>query len=56
MTIKGNFERFQYLKLEANFLKKTKKLKYRFLAEGTKIENTYFHTKLLCQKPMLREI
>ena len=32
---------------------KMKKLEYRFLAEGTKIENAYFHTKLLCQKPML---
>ena len=26
------------------------------LVESTKIENHYFHIKLLCQKPMLRQI
>ena len=33
-----------------------KKLEYRFLVETTKIENKNFRSKLLCQKPMLRQI
>ena len=33
-----------------------KQLKYYFLIETTKIENTYFHSKLICEKLMLREI
>ena len=33
-----------------------KKLKYCFLVEATKIENTPFPFKLLCQKPMLKQI
>ena len=33
-----------------------KKLEYRFLVETTKTENTSFPFKLLCQKPLLRQI
>ena len=33
-----------------------KKLEYRFLVRATKIENTPFPFKQLCQKPMLRQI
>ena len=32
------------------------KLEYRFLVETTKIESTYFDSKLLFQKSMLRQI
>ena len=32
-----------------------KKLEYRFLVEHTKTENASIHTKLLYQKPMLRQ-
>ena len=47
----GNFE--------TNFIKKEnlfQKLEYLFLVESIKIEKAYFHTKLSCQKPMLRQI
>ena len=33
-----------------------KKLDYCFLIETTKIKNNHFHSKLLCQKSMLRKI
>ena len=33
-----------------------KNLEYRFLVETSKIENTYIHSKLLCQKPMLQSV
>ena len=33
-----------------------KKLEYPFLVESTKIDSTTFLYKLLCQKPMLRQI
>ena len=33
-----------------------KELEYRFLVESTKIETHHFHTKLPCQKPMLKLI
>ena len=41
MTINGNFERFQYFNFETDFLETKaflKKLEYRFLIEGTKME------------------
>ena len=47
MTITGNFERFQYFNFEINFLKKLKVLR---------LTTKHFLTKLLCQKPMLRQI
>ena len=35
----------------------SKKLEYRFLFETTEIESTsHFYSKLLCQKPVLRQI
>ena len=43
MTLSGDFERFQYLNFETNFLENEnlfKKLEYLFLVETTKIENT----------------
>ena len=33
-----------------------KKLEYGILVETTEIENTSFHLKLLCQKPISRQI
>ena len=33
-----------------------KELEYRFLVETAQIEKHRFHSKLLCQKPMLRQI
>ena len=51
VTTTGNFERFQYLKVETNFLNNEKRflknLEYRLLVESTKID---ISTKLLCQK------
>ena len=42
VTIRGNFERFQYFNFETDFLENEnlfKNLEYRFLVESTKIEN-----------------
>ena len=53
------FQMFSILNFETNFLEtKTffKKLEYRFLVETFKIETHYFHSKMLCQKPRLRQI
>ena len=51
VTTTGNFERFQYLKVETNFLNNEKRflknLEYHLLVESTK---TDISTKLLCQK------
>ena len=59
MSIKGNFERFQYFNFEWTFWKTkifSKKLEQNFLVESTKFENAAFHTKLPCEKPILRQI
>ena len=48
MTITRNFERFQYINFETNFLKNQnpfRKLEYRFLVDSTKIENATFPYK-----------
>ena len=48
MTIRGNFELFQYFNLETGFLENEnlfQKLEYRLLVESTKIENTSFPYK-----------
>ena len=58
MIICESFERFQYFNFETNFLEAKTffiKLEYCFLVETTKIEKTSFHSKLLCQKLMLRQ-
>ena len=49
---------FNTLTLKQIFWKRKtffKQLEYRSLVEATKIENNHFHSKLLCQKPMLRQ-
>ena len=46
MTITGNFERFQYFNFETNFLKNVNPI------QKTGVP----FLKLLCQKPMLRQI
>ena len=49
VTINGNFDRFQYLNFETDFLENEnlhhKKLEYRFLVESTKTENKSFPYK-----------
>ena len=45
MTISGNFERFQYLNFETDFLENEsffRKTRVLFLDESTKIENASF--------------
>ena len=44
---------FNSLTLKETFFKK---LEFCFLVESAKIENVSFYVKLLCQKPMLRQI
>ena len=59
MTISGSFKRFQYFNFDTNFLENEnlfQKTEGLFLIETTKIENTSFSFKLLCQEPMLRQI
>ena len=59
MTVTGNFERFQYFNFETNFLKNDNILQKTgviLLAKKIEMENANFHTKLPCQKPMLRQI
>ena len=60
VTISGNFEHFQCFNFETNFLKNAKtlfkKLDYGFLVEILRLKTHHFHTKLSCQKPMLRQI
>ena len=54
MAVSWNFEGFQYLNFETDFLEKktfqkgtgVKKLEYRFLAESTKIKNASFPYKI----------
>ena len=57
-SVKGLLNVFNTLTL-IQILPKTKtffkKLEICFLVETTKIENTSFSSKLLCQKPMLRQ-
>ena len=44
VTISESFKRFQYFNFETNFL------------ENAPLKTHHFHSKLLCQKPMLRQI
>ena len=59
VIISGNFERSQTLEQifwkTKTFFKKNWRLEQRFLVESTKIETHHFHTKLLCQKSILRQ-
>ena len=55
MTITANFECFQYFNFETNFLENEN----HFEKTGVsyfRLKKQHFHTKLLCQKPMLRQI
>ena len=45
MAITGNFERFQNLNYETNFIKSVQKLEYCFLVESTNIGNETFPYK-----------
>ena len=60
MKITGNFERFQYFNFETKLFWKNVNLFQKtgvpFLVESTKIDNRTFPYKLLCLKPMLRQI
>ena len=58
VTISGNFERFQYLNFETNFLENEnlfpKKLEYRFLVESTKIGNASFPYKTVISEAYVK--
>ena len=59
MTISENFESFQYFNFWTNFLKNEnlfKKLEHRFLVRVLRWKTQHLHTKLPCQKPMLRQV
>ena len=60
VTISENFEHFQCFSFKKIFLKNAKtlfkKLEYGFLVEILRLKAHHFHTKLSCQKPMLRHI
>ena len=59
MKIALHFENFNTLPLKQIFWKREtffKKLEYCFLVQSTAVETQHFHTKLLYQKPMLRQI
>ena len=59
MAVTRNFERFQYFNFETNFQEKKKtffkKLEDRFQLKLI-LKTHCFHTKLPCQKLMLRQI
>ena len=46
MTMTGNIKRFQYVNFETDFLRKLKVLR---------LKTHHLHTKLPCQKPILRQ-
>ena len=59
MTISESFKSFQSLTLKQIFWKRKtffEKLEYYFLVETTKTENISFPWKLLCHKPMFRQM
>ena len=59
MTIIGNFEGFQNFNSETNFLKNAnllQKTRVPFCFKLLRLTIQHFHTKLLCQKPVLRQI
>ena len=59
MTITGHFERFQYYNFETIFLKNAnslQKTRALFQLQVLRLKTQHFHTNLLCQKPMLRQI
>ena len=59
MTVKGNFEHFQYSNFEKKFLKNEKNFKnldYRYLVESTKIESTTFSYKTALLRQIKWEI
>ena len=59
MTIRGNFELFQYFNLETDFLENEnhfQKLEYCLLVESTKIENTSFPYKTAMSEAHVKKI
>ena len=59
VTTTDNFESFQYFNFQKIFWKTNtffKKLEYRFLVKKIRLKTQHFHTKLSCQKAMLRQI
>ena len=59
VTISAIFERSQYLTLKQIFWKTkffSQKLEYRFYLKVLWLKTHHFHTKLPCQKPILRQI
>ena len=60
MTIRGNFERFQYFNFETDFLGNENLIQKNwstvFQLKALRLKAHHCHTKLLHQKPMLRQI
>ena len=55
MTVSESFKRFQYFNFETNFLE-NKNFFQKTGVPPLKLKTHHFHSKLLCQKPMLRQI
>ena len=61
MTINESFKGFQYFNFETNFMENenfSQKSGVPFLVETTalRLKTRHFHSKLLCQEPILRKI
>ena len=60
MTITENFERFKYFNFKTNFFKNEKLFTENwstvFKLKVIRLKRQHFHTKLLCHKPVLRQI
>ena len=59
-TISESFKRFQHFNFETNFLENenlsSKNCSTVFQLKPLRLKTHHFHSKLLCQKPMLRQI
>ena len=60
MTISGNFEHFQYVNFEIDFMENENLFQKTevplFQLEALRLKTHHLHAKLLYQKPMLRQI
>ena len=56
ITITGDFERFQYFDFGTSLLKNENLLKTNFHKKVLRLKMQHFHKKLICQRPILRQI
>ena len=60
MTITENFEHFQYFIFETNFLRNANPFQKNsstvFSLKVLRLKTQHFHTKVSCQKPILRTV